>query len=203
MKQLIVSLLGVFLFCLNTVVVADDVHPAQQRVEQSVNSIFNILKAEREKIQQDRAYQDQIVAKYVTPYLDFEGMSKLAVGKNWRIATPNQQQQLIQEFKTLLLNTYTKSLAEYSDQSIQFKPFRTGDRDDRANVFADILQTNGPSIPMQFRLRLVGSEWLVYDIAIDGISLVTTYRTSFTTEINRSGVEGLIASLAKKNSGGS
>ena len=176
-------------------------HPAYQRVENSVNGIFNILQKESERLKAEPGYQKEIVAKYVTPYLDFVGMTKLAVGKNWRKGSDQQKQKLVEEFKILLLRTYTKALAEYSDQAIKFKPFRPGKRADRAIVYADILQVNGPLIPMKFRLRQVKEQWLVYDIAIDGISLVTTYRSSFTSQIKSSGIDGLIVSLTKKNNG--
>lgn len=180
---------------------ATDNHPAQQRVESSVNGIFNTLQKESDKLKADPAYQKEVVTKYVVPYLDFVGMTKLAVGKNWRKGSEQQKKILTEEFKALLLRTYTKALAEYSDQAIKFKPFRAGKRADRAIVYADILQKSGPLIPMKFRLRQLQDQWLVYDIAIDGISLVTTYRSSFSNEINSTGIDGLIASLVKKNSG--
>ena len=180
---------------------AAEIHPAQQRVESSVNGIFDTLQKESVRIKAEPEYQKEVVAKHVTPYLDFVGMTKLAVGKNWRKGSDQQKKQLVEEFKGLLLRTYTKALAGYSDQAIKFKPFRPGKRADRAIVYADILQKNGPLIPMKFRLRQVKEQWLVYDIAIDGISLVTTYRSSFTSQINSSGIDGLIVSLTKKNSG--
>ncbi len=177
---------------------AAEEHPAQLLVRDNTEQMLAFLDQHRDDLD---AKQDQIdakVAELILPHLDFDAMTKLAVGKNWRDASREQRVQLTAEFRKLLVRTYTKSLTEYSGQKIEFLPYRPQSREDRAVVSSQFTQSNGQSVGVEYKLR-DRDGWLIYDISIDGISLVTNYRTSFSQEIQRSGIDGLIASLAEKN----
>lgn len=145
----------------------------------------------------DRIYQ--LVNEIILPHLDFVAMSKLALGKNWNQATPEQQTRFTEAFKNMLIRTYSKSLTEYAGQKIEFLPYRPADTSKMTTeVNSRILPANGPAIPIDYRLRLKDDAWKVYDITIDGISLVTNYRNSFAGDIRAVGMDGLIDKLNAK-----
>jgi phospholipid transport system substrate-binding protein len=125
-------------------------------------------------------------------------MTKLAVGKFWRQADAAQKTELVSEFKTLLLNTYTGTLAEYSGETITFEPFRPESRDDRAVVRSTFSQSGGDDVPVVYKLRDQDG-WSIYDIEVNNISLVTSYRSAFTNEIGKGGIAGLIGALKDRN----
>lgn len=128
-------------------------------------------------------------------------MSKLALGKNWRKANEDQQDRFVDAFKTMLIRTYSKSLTEYAGQEIKFLPYRQPEEGKRTvKVQTVISQDSGPEIPIDYSLRIKDDIWKVYDIKIDGISLVTNYRNTFAADINRVGIEGLIEQLLAKSS---
>jgi phospholipid transport system substrate-binding protein len=161
---------------------------------------LKILKDDHELLvsQPDRVYK--IVDDYILPHLDDVTMAKLALGKNWRNATNAQKLVFIDEFRNLLVRTYSKSLIEFKDQEIKYFPANLEADAQKTSVKAEVIQPGGPSIPMAYRMRIKNNEWKVYDIKIDGVSLVTSYRGTFTQEIRKSGIEGLLEYLRDKNS---
>jgi phospholipid transport system substrate-binding protein len=174
------------------------VHPAYDMVKSTTEQMLDFLDVNREAVKTDRALLDGKVAELILPNLDFDAMTKLAVGKNWRDANEAQRDKLTAEFRDLLVRTYTKSLTEYSGQKIEFLPYRPQSREDRALVQSKITQPSGQAIGIDYSLRDKDG-WGIYDISIDGISLVTSYRTGFAQEVQRGGIDGLIASLVQKN----
>ena len=174
-------------------------HPAQTLVVDSITSMLDVLKNEKEKIKSDPEFLQGRVDELIVPNLDFNTMTKLAVGKFWRKADAGQKTELVVEFKTLLLNTYTGALAEYSGESINFEPFRPEDREDRAVVRSTFTQSAGSDVPVIYKLREKDG-WSIYDIEVNSISLVTSYRSAFTNEIDKGGIAGLIETLKERNS---
>ena len=174
-------------------------HPAQTLVVDSITSMLDVLKNEKEKIKSDPEFLQGRVDELIVPNLDFNTMTKLAVGKFWRKADASQKTELVVEFKTLLLNTYTGALAEYSGESINFEPFRPEDREDRAVVRSTFTQSAGSDVPVIYKLREKDG-WSIYDIEVNSISLVTSYRSAFTNEIDKGGIAGLIETLKERNS---
>lgn len=145
---------------------------------------------------------DLVEAK-VLPHFNFTRMTQLALARDWKLANPAQQKILTDEFHLLLVRTYSKALTEYKDQSINYKPFslKAGETDVR--VRTEIKQSGaGKNIELDYFLEKSGTAWKVYDIEVGGISLVTTYRDSFATEVRKSGIDGLIKSLQAKNKSG-
>lgn len=157
-------------------------------------------------IKQDRDIQrgntkkilDLVEAK-VLPHFDFQRMTQLAMGAAWRRASPEQQKQLIDEFRTLLVRTYSSGLASYRDQTIEYKPLRAQPQDTEVVVRSEVKQSGAQPVPIDYSMQKTAQTWKVYDVAIGGVSLVTTYRETFTQELRANGVDGLIKSLADKN----
>lgn len=196
-KRLQVLLTALVLSVSSMVSVAAE-HPAQTLVEDAITAMLDVLKNDGDKIKSDPDYRQSKVDELIVPHLDFDTMTKLAVGKFWRRADAAQQKELISEFKMLLLNTYTDALTEYSNEVITFEPFRPEERADRAVVRSTFSQSGGSDVPVLYKLRDKGG-WSIYDIEVNNISLVTNYRTAFTTEIGKGGIAGLIETLKERN----
>jgi len=140
---------------------------------------------------QDRLYR--FVYDLVLPHFDFGRMSRRVLGKNWRKATPDQQTAFVDAFRALVVRTYATAIAGYKNQTVSIEPGRVDG--EQATVKMDVTRDGGPPIPIVYTMGLVADQWKVYDVAIDGVSLVITYRTTFSTEVRRSGMDGLIKRL--------
>ena len=141
-----------------------------------------------------------LVETKVVPHFNFVRMTRLAVGAPWRQATPPQQQSLTSEFRTLLVHTYTSAFTQYRDQVIDYRPLKAQPADTEVVVRSMIKQKGGADpIEVNYSMEKTDQGWKVYDVTIAGISLVQNYRSSFNTEVQKSGIDGLIASLAAKN----
>lgn len=173
-------------------------HPAQTLIEDSVTAMMELFEKDGERLKSDPDFLKSKVDELVVPNLDFEAMTKLAVGKFWRRADAEERNELVAQFTTLLLNTYTGALAEYSGGSVKFEPFRPESREDRAVVRSSFSETTGSEIPVIYKLR-EKSGWFIYDIDVNNISLVTSYRSAFNNEIEKGGIEGLIGALKERN----
>jgi phospholipid transport system substrate-binding protein len=141
----------------------------------------------------------QLVEAKVFPHFNFTRMTQLAAGRNWRQASPEQQKALTDEFRTLLVRTYTAAFAQYKDQSIDFKPVRMVPTDTDVTVKSLIKQPIGQAVAIDYSMEKSGETWKVYDVKIEGISLVENYRNTFNSEVQRTGMDGLIKALANKN----
>lgn len=161
--------------------------------------MLTTLKAERESIQKnpDRLYQ--LVREIVLPHFDFEQMSRLVLGKNWRRATPEQRERFVKEFQTLLIRTYGTALNEYRDQKIVYAPMRAEPNAQDVTVHTEVQRSGAPPIPIDYSMVLENGQWKVYDVVIQGVSLVTNYRTSFSSEISQGGFDQLLRKLAERN----
>ncbi len=140
-----------------------------------------------------------VVETKILPLFDFNRMTQLAVARNWRLATPEQQKALTREFRTLLVRTYSAALSNYNEQVIEFKPLRAASGDTDVTVKSVMKHPGTEPLPMNYDMEKTAAGWKVYDINIDGISLITTYRETFAGKVREGGVEGLIKSLADKN----
>jgi len=147
----------------------------------------------------DAARAAALIEQKVLPNFDFRRMTALAVGRDWRGATAAQQARLVEQFRSLLVRTYSNALTQYKDQTIEFRSLRARAEDTDVTVRADIRQPGAPAIALDFRLEKVVEGWKVYDVAVAGVSLVANYRGSFSQEIRQGGLDGLIRSLEDKN----
>ena len=140
----------------------------------------------------------ELVDSQIMPNVNFIRMTASAVGRNWRQATPEQQKKLQDEFKTLLIRTYSGALAQVKDQTVSIKPLRSAAADTEVVVRTEVLGRGDP-IQLDYRLEKTASGWKIYDINVLGVWLVETYRTQFAQEINAKGIDGLIAALSERN----
>jgi phospholipid transport system substrate-binding protein len=140
----------------------------------------------------------QLVNEKILPYTDFRRTTQLAMGRNWRTATPDQQAQVIEQFKTLLIRTYSGALAQVRDQQIQYKPFRANP-DDTDVVVRSTVMNNGQPIELDYRLYKTPQGWRVYDINVLGAWLIQAYQQQFQEKIQQGGVDGLIQFLTQRN----
>jgi len=167
-------------------------------VKQTAETIIQRIKLEQPQIDENPEHLFTLVDTVVLPHFDFEKMSKWVLGKHWRKADLTQREQFVDEFRQLLVRTYAKALVDNVDQSVEYLPLRAKPGASEVTVNTEIPQDGGFPIPINYSMYQTDSGWKVYDVDIDGISLVANYRTSFASEIRRSGIDGLIAKLASR-----
>lgn len=163
------------------------------------NEVMRIVKQDKEIANGNTAKVNALVEQKILPNFDFKHMAQLAVGKHWPRATTEQQDKLVNEFRTMLVRTYASSLASVSEYKIEFKPFRMSPSDEEVTVGTEVSKPGAPPIPIDYRLEKAGSAWKVFDVIVDNVSLVTVYRNSFNSEVRRGGIDGLIAALERRN----
>jgi len=135
----------------------------------------------------------------VLPHFNFVRMTQLAMGKNWRQASSEQQKELVGQFRVLLVRTYAAAFTAYRNQTIDYKPLRMQPNDQEAVVKSQIVQSGGPPVTIDYSMEKTDRGWKVYDVAIEGVSLVQNYRSTFASEVQKGGIDGLIRSLGAKN----
>ncbi len=169
-------------------------------VKSTTDEVLSELKANREMLVNDHQRLYAMVDRIVLPHFDFERMSRLVLGKHWRSATAGQRTRFVEEFKNLLVRTYATALFEYTDQRILYKPFRMKEGDERTVVKTEIELRDAPNVPLNYSLQKNKDDtWKVFDINIDGISLVTNYRLAYGQAIQSKGLDALIDSLGERN----
>lgn len=142
----------------------------------------------------------ELIEAKIVPHFDFTRMARIAMARNWRSATPDQQKQLASEFKTLLVRTYSTALTNYRDQQIDYKPLRAKAEDSEVTVKSDVKQSGSSQpVSIDYEMEKTDNGWKIYDVKVGGVSLVTTYRDTFASEVRDHGIDGLIKSLAAKN----
>lgn len=198
MKNRLYSLL---LMCVVTVlparaaeIVAPDVLARNVTAE-----VLSILRADKEIRAGDVSKATALIETRILPHFNFPTATRLAMGKNWRQATPGQRQALITEFRTLLARTYAAALTLYRDQTIDYRPLKLTPRDTDVIVKSVVRQARGEPISVDYRMEKTENGWKVYDVKLAGISLVENYRTRFSAEIERSGIDGLVKALTENN----
>ncbi|MFZ6845609.1 MlaC/ttg2D family ABC transporter substrate-binding protein [Undibacterium sp. RuTC16W] len=193
-----------FLFCMFAsmafagVSMAADEAP-DQLVKRLSQEIMDIAKSDKDIQSGNQKRVFDLVEGKILPFVDFQRMTSLAAGKSWRDATPDQQKQLISEFRSLLIFTYSGAISQIKDQRLEFKPFRAAAEDTEVEVRSQVIQKNGEALQLNYRLEKLATGWKIYDINVLGAWLVETYKGTFTAEISKSGIDGLIKTLAEKN----
>jgi len=161
------------------------------------SEVISALKQDRELAENPVRLAELVEAK-VLPVFNFLRMTQLAMARNWRLASREQQNTLIAEFRTLLVRTYSVALSSYRDQTIGYKRLRAMPGDTAVTVRSDVKQGSG-QLRIDYNMEKTPAGWKVYDIKIDGVSLVTAYREGFAAKVRDAGVDGLIRTLAEKN----
>jgi phospholipid transport system substrate-binding protein len=161
--------------------------------------VLDIIIKDKEIQAGDRRKVVALVEEKVLPHFNFTRMTALAVGANWRSATPEQKKQLIEEFRTLLVRTYASSLTAYRDQRFDFRPLRAKPTDTDVTVVVRILQPGAQPVQLEYDMEKTAAGWKAWDVRVAGISLVINYRTEFANLVRQSGIDGLIKTIAAKN----
>ena len=177
---------------------AQDAQAPDALIKQVSTDVLESVKADKSIKTGDLNKIMALVDQKVMPHVDFQRMTSLAVGRYWRQATPEQQKRLQDEFKVLLVRTYSGALSQVKDQTVQLKPMRRG-ADDNEVVVKTEIRGQGDPIQLDYRLEKSGNGWKIYDVNVLGVWLVQQYQNSFAQEIGANGIDGLIAKLAEKN----
>lgn len=179
--------------------VAASTHPAQEVVRETANKVLERLRADKQELKENPEKIYALVHELIIPHFDFESMSKWVLGRYWRGATEAQQEQFTREFQTLLIRTYATALLEYSDQDIQYAPVNEDPESNLVTVRTEVKQDGAQSIPINYTMHIADGEWKVVDVSVNGVSLVSTYRGSFASEVRRGSIETLLSKLAERN----
>lgn len=186
---------------------APAIAPAQTEAEASApdalvknvtEEVLNILRKDKDIQSGNRQRAVSLIETKVAPHFDFARMTSLAVGRAWRQADAEQRKALTGEFRTLLVRTYANALTAYRDQTVSFKPTKPSSGNE-VTVRSQINKPGSQPIPLDYSLAKSAAGWKVFDVAISNISLVTNYRSSFASEVERGGIAGLVKALQEKN----
>lgn len=190
----------VLLFALCAVGVARaEVEAPDVLIKSTVEEVIAIIKKDKDIQAGDQKKILALVDAKVLPHFDFLRMTRLATGKYWRTATPEQKQALVSEFRNLLVRTYTKAFTVYRDQVVEVKPLRLAADATEVTVKTNILKAGAQPIPVDYEMEKTADGWKLFDLSIEGVSLVTSYRGTFASQIEQNGIDGLIQTMADKN----
>jgi phospholipid transport system substrate-binding protein len=176
-----------------------DLMPPDTLVRNTAQEVLAIVKQDKDIQSGNQKKLLDLVDAKVLPHFDFERMTRLTAGKNWRAATPEQKTALVNEFRALLIHTYTAAFTRYENQNVDVKPVRMLPSDDEVTVRTTIFKPGTPPIAVDYEMEKTDSGWKVFDLSVEGASLIATYRGTFAEQIQQSGIDGLIKSLADKN----
>ena len=170
-------------------------------LESTSHQMIDALKKNRSSIKNNPAYAEQLARSILLPHVDVPSMSRLVLGRDaWIQATASEKSQFMDEFSTFMIRTYSTALSSYTNESIRFLPLRDNyEQQSRMLVKSLILQQGGPSIPVDYRVILKGDDWMIYDITVDGVSMVRSFRSQFNNELQKSGMSGLLLAMKKHN----
>ena len=168
-------------------------------VKKTAEDVLATVKNDKDIQAGDQAKIFALAEEKIVPNFNFDKVSRMVLGKNWTKATPDQKTAFQAEFRTLLIRTYATALSKYRNQTIEYKPFRMVNESTIASVKTQIVQPGGQPIAVDYTLEKQADAWKVYDIVIEGVSLVTNYRGQFSDEIRQNGLDSLIKKLSDKN----
>ena len=196
MKSLFSLLLGVLVLCASAF--AQEESP-DALIKKVTDDVLTIVRQDKDIQGGNTKKAIALVEAKVLPHFNFLHMTALAVGRDWREATPEQKKQLAEEFKTLLVRTYSNALTGYKDQTIRYKPTKMQSGDTDVLVRTEIVQSGSKPIALDYSVEKLPDGWKVYDVVVAGVSLVSNYRDTFAQEIRANKIDGLIKMLAAKN----
>jgi phospholipid transport system substrate-binding protein len=170
-------------------------------VKRVAGEVLQLIKTDPKVQAGDQQRIREVVESKLLPYFDFERITALAMGRNWRQASPEQQKQLVDQFRALLVRTYSGALAQYRDQTMDYKPLRADANATDVTVRTEVIRQGQQPVQIDYSMTKSPSGWKVYDVIVGGVSLVTNYRDEFTEQIKNGGIDGLIKTLNAKNQG--
>jgi phospholipid transport system substrate-binding protein len=168
-------------------------------VRQVTEDVLTVVRQDKDIQSGNTRKAIDLVETKVLPYFNFQRMTALAVGRDWNKATPEQKKRLSEEFKTLLVRTYSNALTSYKNQTVVYKPSKMQAGDTSVVVRTEVVQPGSKPVQLDYSLEKQGDAWKVYDVIVAGVSLVTNYRDTFKQEVSNNGLDGLITMLANRN----
>jgi len=169
-------------------------------LEKTANQIINTLKSNRSHLKSNNDIIFNAVEQHLLPNVDVRGMSRSVLGRNaWRKATPTQRKAFSKQFTKLVIRTYASPLAEYTDESVKFYPIRGSMNKRFLRVKSEIVRSNGPNIPLNYSLVSKKGQWKIYDLSVEGVSLLQSFRSQFAQSLQNSNIQNLINELKKHN----
>ena len=170
-------------------------------VKRTSGEVLQVVRTDPKVAAGDKQRIREVIETMLLPNFDFEKMTALAMGRNWNKATPEQQKALIEQFRTLLVRTYSGALSQYKDQTIDFKPMRADPTATDVVVRSEVVRPGQAPVQIDYGMTRTAAGWKAYDVIVGGVSLVTNYRDEFNEQIKGGGVDGLIKTLSDKNKG--
>ena len=185
-------------FCSGAFAQSGDMSTPDGLVKTVTSQVLDQIKADKQIQSGNITRITQLVNEKILPYMDFTRTTRLVMGRNWNTATPQQQKDIVEQFKMLLIRTYSGALAQVRDQEVQYKPFRA-DPSDTDVVVRSVVLNNGSPIELDYRLYKTPQGWKVYDINVLGAWLIQAYQQQFNEQIQQHGVDGLVQFLTQRN----
>ena len=170
-------------------------------VKRTSGEVLQVVRTDPKVAAGDKQRIREVIETMLLPNFDFDKMTALAMGRNWNKATPEQQKALVEQFRTLLVRTYSGALSQYKDQSIDFKPMRADPAATEVVVRSEVVRPGQAAVQIDYGMTKTAAGWKAYDVIVGGVSLVTNYRDEFNEQIKSGGVDGLIKTLSDKNKG--
>ena len=192
MRSLIVFLL------LATPGFAQELGP-EELVKKMTLDVLEAIRSDQQLAAGDRRKAIKLAEEKILPHVDFEEATRLAVGRGWKQATPEQQNKLVTEFRNMLVRTYANAISAYQGQTMKVMPVRMKPGDTDATVHNQFIRPGGRPVLVDYSMRKTEKGWKIYDIVVEGISLVLTYRSEFDAVVKQDGIDGLIRRLSQKN----
>jgi phospholipid transport system substrate-binding protein len=196
MKSLLLLLNALLLLCTSAFAQEDS---PDAMIKKVTDDVLTIVRQDKDIQSGNTKKAIELVEAKVLPSFNFQRMTALAMGRDWNKASPEQKKKLSEEFRTLLVRTYSNALTSYRDQSIRYKPTKMQDGDTDVVVKTEVVQPGSKPIHLDYALEKLDSGWKVYDVIVAGVSLVSNYRDTFNQEVRANGVDGLIQMLVSKN----
>jgi phospholipid transport system substrate-binding protein len=180
-------------------VFAQDLGP-EELVKKITAEVLEAVKGDKQLAAGDRQKALKLAEEKILPHVDFEEATRLAVGRGWAQATPEQKKKLVSEFRNMLVRTYSNAIQPYEGQQIKVMPVRMKPGDTEVTVHNQFIRSGAKPVLLDYSMRKTDKGWKVYDIVVEGVSLVLTYRSEFDAIVKQEGVDGLIKRLSQKNS---
>jgi phospholipid transport system substrate-binding protein len=194
-------LVFVMLFCSSILPAqaSNSIAPPDELIRSTVHDVLEIINKDNRAQDENQKKLLEFIDAKVLPHFDFERMTRLAVGRSWRAATPEQRNALIAEFRTMLVRTYTRAFTLYKEVSVETKPVKVPENADEVTVKTVILRPGAQPVPVNYEMEKTDAGWKAFDVTVEGVSLVATHRNSFAEKVQQDGIDGLIKSLAELN----
>jgi len=177
---------------------AQDLGP-EDLVKKMTGEVLEAIKGDKQLAAGDRQKAVKLAEEKILPHVDFEEATRLAVGRGWAKASPEQKKQLVTEFRNMLVRTYSNAIGGYEGQTMKVQPVRMKPGDTEVTVHNQFIRPGGKPVLLDYSMRKTDAGWKIYDIVVEGVSLVLTYRSEFDAVVKQDGIDGLIKRLSQKN----